>query len=443
MSQPLDKAVQHAKEAAAKPGVSVLLPDSAMAETIYDPDAHQTSFAVYAEGQWRLERDLLVRNRRYRPYSPDNNLIAHEVVLFPSNVEEYGGEQDLVEEIQRYLHRYVDVSPLFERLASYYVLFSWVYDAFNELPYLRARGDYGSGKTRFLVTAGAICYLPIFASGASTVSPLFRILDSFRGTLVVDESDLRWSDERAEFVKILNNGNARGFPVLRSEAANSGEYNPRAYAVYGPKLVAGRGVFEDKALESRFLTEEMGVQRVRADIPINLPAEQQAEARRLRNKLLLFRFRNRQRLTLAPDLADPALEPRINQIFTPLLSIIRDPAARADIQELAKAYNRELRTERGMGLESQVLGVIRELAEQGSTPLSVKGIAEAFAERHGDEFEHKVTAKWLGAVLRHRLHLKTQKSHGVYIIPPSEHGKLAGLYEKYDVADPGESSRGR
>ena len=136
-------------------------------------------------------------------------------------------------------------------------------------------------------------------------------------------------------------------------------------------------------------------------------------------------------------------KPRINQIFTPLLSIIRDPAARADIQELAKAYNRELRTERGMGLESQVLGVIRELAEQGPTPLSVKGIAEAFAERHGDEFEHKVTAKWLGAVLRHRLHLKTQKSHGVYIIPPSEHGKLAGLYEKYDVAAPGESSRGR
>ena len=41
-------------------------------------------------------------------------------------------------------------------------------------------------------------------------------------------------------MKILNNGNAKGFPVLRSEAtANRGEFNPRAYEVYGPKLIAG------------------------------------------------------------------------------------------------------------------------------------------------------------------------------------------------------------
>ena len=53
---------------------------------------------------------------------------------------------------------------------------------------------------------GSLCYKPIFASGASTVSPLFRILDSFRGTLIIDEDDFRFSDEKAEVVKILNNG---------------------------------------------------------------------------------------------------------------------------------------------------------------------------------------------------------------------------------------------
>src|SRR6266851_6547299 len=68
----------------------------------------------------------------------------------------------------------------------------------------------------------------------------------------VDEGDFRFSDERAEIIKILNNGNAKGFPVLRSEPSLNGkEYNPRAYAVFGPKLVATRGYFEDRALESR------------------------------------------------------------------------------------------------------------------------------------------------------------------------------------------------
>lgn len=94
-------------------------------------------------------------------------------MLLPSEPEEYGSEEGLLADIQSFIHRYVDVSPLFEKIASYYVLFSWVYDSFNELPYLRLRGDPGSGKTRFLLTVGSVCYKPIFASGASTVSRSF------------------------------------------------------------------------------------------------------------------------------------------------------------------------------------------------------------------------------------------------------------------------------
>jgi hypothetical protein len=107
------------------------------------------------------------------------------------------------------------VSATFEKVATYYVLLSWLYDAFNELPYLRLRGDFGSGKTRALLTIGSLCYKPFFASGASTVSPIFHTPDAFRGTLIFDEADFRFSDERAEIVKILNNGDVRGLPVLR------------------------------------------------------------------------------------------------------------------------------------------------------------------------------------------------------------------------------------
>src|SRR5262249_22622537 len=84
----------------------------------------------------------------------------------------------------------------------------------------------------------------------------------------------------------------RGSRVVRSEVTGQrGEFNPRAYHVFGPKLVATRGTFEDRALESRFLTEEMGHATLRNDIPISLPATYKDEALRLRNQLLLFRFR--------------------------------------------------------------------------------------------------------------------------------------------------------
>src|SRR5262249_30867909 len=150
--------------------------------------AKRSGFACWSEGRFWLEQDLrTAEGEQLVPYSPANNLIKHEVVLFPSEPSQYGSEQELLWEIQSYIHRYVDVSPLFEQVASYYVLFSWVHDNFSELPYLRVRADYGSGKTRFLLIVGSLCYKPIFASGASTVSPLFRIIDAFRGTLIVDE----------------------------------------------------------------------------------------------------------------------------------------------------------------------------------------------------------------------------------------------------------------
>ena len=274
---------------------SFRLDDGSVGEMIYD--GKETKFVVYYEGACKLmERVHPREGERICPYSPQNNLIQNRIVLLPTEVcdyEESGGETGLLERIQNFIHRYVDVTPAFERLCVYYILFSWIYDDFNELPYLRVIGDAGSGKTRFLLTVGSLCYKPVFASGASTVSPLFRILDIFRGTLLIDEGDFPQSDEKAEIVKILNNGNAKGFPVLRSEPVGGGrEYNPRAYHVYGPKIIATRSLFMDRALESRCLTEEMGQRRLREEIPINLSPAFWEESATLRNRLLMFRFRH-------------------------------------------------------------------------------------------------------------------------------------------------------
>ncbi len=413
------------------PAVSRLLRDGALLEMVYRPSEHRTVFCIFENGRWRYESSLVVGSERLVPYSPNNNLLKNEVVLFASEPEEFGSEDALVSEIQAFIHRYVDVSSLFEKIASYYVLLSWVYDAFSELPYLRLRGDPGSGKTRFLLIVGSLCYKPIFASGASTVSPLFRILDGVRGTLIIDEGDFRFSDERAEIVKILNNGNAKGFPVLRSEAVGK-EFSPRAYTVFGPKLVATRGFFQDRALESRCLTEEMGESRLRSDIPINLPPTVKDEALRLRNKLLLFRFKSLRNRTVSEALVDRSIEPRLNQIFVPLLSVIDDSATRADLRNLARTYNRELIDERGMDTEAQVLEVIRDLIATGQDA-SVKEMARWFADRHADEYRVEITPRWIGGVIRKKLHLKPQKSHGTYLLPGPEISKLDRLYEKYGL----------
>ncbi len=429
----IDKSVREKKKEFSKPIVSSVLSDGTLIETIYQPDQHKTLFCIANGKSWHFEENYQINQLQIKPYSPDNNLIKNGVVLLPDGVEEYKTTDQLLEDIQSFIHRYVDVSPVFEKTASYYVLFSWVFDSFNELPYLRVRGDYGSGKTRFLMTVGSICYKPIFTSGASTTSPLFRILDTFRGTLIIDESDFRLSDEKAELIKILNNGTTKGFPVLRSEVTNSQEYNPRSFAVFGPKLVATRGAYDDQALESRFLTEETGQRNLREDIPINLPDQFHEEAKQLRNKLLLFRIRNYLKVGIKDNLVDRTLEPRLNQIFIPLLSIIEDTETRNDILGLAKQVNQELITERGICMEGQVLEIIRDLKQADHNQISVKDITEWFIDRFGNDYNRKITTRWIGFIIRKKLNIKTLKSNGVFSIPLSEEPKLNLLFKKFGL----------
>jgi hypothetical protein len=427
------------KPTTAVPAVSAVFSDGSILETVYDLDAHQTHFVLWRDGTWDYEDShRLNAVERWVPYSANHNLIRGEMVLLPSAPCEYGSEAELVAEVKSFIHRYVDVSPLYEDIASYYVLFSWVHDAFNELPYLRVRGDAGTGKTRFLLMVGSLCYKPVFASGASTVSPIFRMLEMFRGTLVIDESDLRFSDEKAEMVKIFNNGNVKGFPVLRSETNREGEFNPRAYHVFGPKIVATRGDFEDRALESRFLTEDMGGTAMRSDVPINLPAEHKAEALALRNKLLLYRFRNLHDRPALANLVDRTLEPRLNQIFVPLLSVIGDPAAQETLRALMRQRQRDIVAERSQETEGLVLEVIQELlaaSRDGRVP--IKEITARFAELYAAEYERNITNKWIGTTIRTKLRLKSVRSHGTFAIPPSEGAKLERLFEKYGLREPG------
>jgi hypothetical protein len=432
----IKRAIEQKRKDYIRPTASAVLSDGSLVEIVYRPDAHKTLLCISKDGSVRFEPSVTDRGLQLVPYSPNNNLLTNEVVLFPSEPVDYGSDEGLVAEIRAFIHRYADISPLYEQIAAYYVLFTWMHDAFNELPYLRVRGDTGCGKTRFLLTVGSLCYKPIFASGASTVSPLFRILDAFRGTLIVDEGDFRFSDEKAEVIKILNNGNARGFPVLRSESVRGREYDPRAYTVFGPKLVATRGYFEDRALESRCLTEEMGGRKLRDDIPINLDSDWKIQARDIRNRLLMFRLRNFGKRTLDATLVDRSIEPRLSQVFVPLLSIIDDPKAKADLQSLARAYHRELVTDRGFDIEAQVLDVIRTLQDPANpATLSIKEIAALFADRHENDFDRKITPHWIGRIIRRKLGLKTEKRHGNYVIAASETPKLCRLMEKYDIRE--------
>src|SRR5688572_21486402 len=104
-------------------------------EMVYRPAKAETTFAICEKRKVRYEPTFPAgANEAYIPYSPNNNLLRNRIVLFPSEATAYESEESLIEEIRAFIHRYVDLSPLFETVAIYYVLLSWVYETFNELP---------------------------------------------------------------------------------------------------------------------------------------------------------------------------------------------------------------------------------------------------------------------------------------------------------------------
>lgn len=418
------------------PTVSRVLPDGRLVELLYDPDRRATALAVGdADGGAEIHETFdLADGERLVPYGADNNLIATGCVLLPSEVGSFTSQAALIARIQAFLHRYVDLSPVFEEIAAHYVLLSWVYDAFNELPYLRLRGDYGTGKTRGLMAIGSLCYKPFFASGASTVSPIFHVLDAFGGTLVLDEADFRFSDATASLSKILNNGNAAGLPVLRTMTNRHKELNPRAFKVYGPKLVAMRHDFADRALESRFLTEETGQRPSRPDIPIQTPPELHAEARALRNSLLAWRLAHRPAVRSDASRRAPGVEPRLNQTALSLLSLMEEPATRARVHAELVREQARISDERAASLEGRMVQVLVELfADPSRGRVAVSAVAEAFS-RTGDPGGAPASARWVGWLLRERLKLTTTKSNGVFVLPATERVKVEALAIRYGIS---------
>jgi hypothetical protein len=423
--------------------ISRALEDGTLVELLYDPAARRTALAVLRpDGKTSVEPALtLDTGERLVPYSPDNNLIVSGCVLLPSDIGDFGDKRDLLEAVRAFLHRYVDLPETFEAVAAHYVLLSWVYDAFSDLPYLRLRGDYGSGKTRALLTIGSLCYKPFFASGASTVSPIFHIQDAFQGTLILDEADFRFSDASAQLTKILNNGSTRGMPVLRTMANRNRELNPQAFRVYGPKIIAMREHFSDLALESRFLTHETSGRTLRPDVPVHLPVGFAEEARQLRNMLLAWRFHSRFSAGPDPSRAACGVAPRYRQSSLALLSLVDDPALRDRImRELAGEEARVL-NERADTHEAAMLSALLDAFDNTPGPAaSVSDVTLRFNALAHEELGRAMTNKWVGGFLRRRLRVVTTKTSGTYGVPRTEQAKVRALAARYGVATEAQST---
>lgn len=411
-----------------------LITDDELYEMVHDRQQNKTSYCKYSrDGKMEAYLDeVQIYGLTYKPIPITSDLINKGFVLFPELPYEYESDEKLISEIKNFIHKYLDVSDTFENICTYYVLLTWLYDKFNELPYLRVLGDLGSGKSRFLMSVGYLCYKPIITSAATTTSPIFRLLNDIRGTLVLDEADFDNSDTKADITKILNTGFQRGGNVMRMGGKTMEDI--KGFDTYGPKIIASRETFEDQALESRCLVELMGNNSVRRDIPRRVPDSFYAEATEIRNKLLMWRFKNYFSLIEHNDTVFPDMNSRLNQILLPMLTIIKDEKIKSELIEVMKVYNEELKAQRSQSYEFQMLECIYNKSLDGLEQRITCKVISDYINSDMESYELKVSAKKVGYYLRKKLNLKTFKSRdGFYVDVNINKKTLSFLYTRYGV----------
>ncbi|MEM2150957.1 MAG: bifunctional DNA primase/polymerase [Candidatus Bathyarchaeia archaeon] len=328
----------------------VELPDGRLAEEAYD--GKQAFFLVYnpqTDGVERLE-SIELEDCIYKPIeSPE---LEHRTVLLPSDIEEYGSEEQLLNDLLEYMNRWHEPPNILSRLLdAYYVIFTYAKDLVPQLPYLRCLAPWGRGKSTWLDVVGSVCYRPIILAGSDTDKSIVRRLSLWRGTALIDEADFGDTSLYAFIIKILN----IGFDRRKGWYYRSDENNPKAvigYYVYGPKLLATRSKFKDVALESRCLTF-VGRENVKP-VPLFRMERFLEETQRLRNKLILWRFRNYHKIKeLAAQLEEPGIaeklydgadrvSSRVKQIILPLWLIMGD-RMKEQLANLAKTIDAQLK----------------------------------------------------------------------------------------------------
>lgn len=416
--------------------------DGHLFEMIYEDDEEmgpRTGFAVrYPDGRMGVVKALETETYRILPINPFDSLIRAGVVRLPSALGHYQDDVDLQQKVQAFVHKYVDLPEHIEHMASYYIMMTWLFDAFYVLPYLRARGDSDSGKSRFTEVVGELCMRSIFVTGSTTPSPVFRTMEKWSGlTVVMDEADLPNTETSSDWIQMLNTGYKRGFSILRT-SMSMGEATVEAFNAFGPKIINMRGRFPDDATESRCLTWETASGRgIRPDIPRYMDREAfLLEARTLRNMLLAYRLKTFQQIEIDYNQeATLHLPGRMVEITVPLMSISQSAEFKASVMDFVQKMSQKAVMERGSTLAAKVLeGIFRayylpdekaadlpealrlqvaHITRQANRVINLENAAAELDEEDDGDFKRnkkQLSHSYVGKILANELNLETEKA---------------------------------
>lgn len=157
-----------------------------------------------------------------------------------SEVEPHSSPIDpaqLLSEVAELIKRCIVLDDEQANATALWIAHTWFLDEMEYSPLAIVNApESRCGKTQFLTVMERMVCKPLSAANASS-SALFRAVDVWQPTILIDEADTFFKDN-AELHGMINAGHSRGVSILRSESVKD-SFEPRLFSVFSPKALAG------------------------------------------------------------------------------------------------------------------------------------------------------------------------------------------------------------
>jgi hypothetical protein len=291
---------------------------------------------------------IIAEGKTYTPIDPSPWPLTNEP-------QSYESLEKLWDEIKQFIYDHVDVSEGYELLTAW-ALASWVPEKWRSVPYLFFYGPAGSGKTWALEVLASICLRGLL-SPSVTPAVLFRLCDTWRPTVFLDETEIYLKEEKAAILHLLNAGYRKGQYTIRTgEPDKTGERKLQFFKVFGFKAMAGTKEFAE-TLKSRSIVFNMS----KATRPVKMEIDPE-RAEQLRSKLLMYRFNQLLGKEVSENYRFPEgshISGRVKELFIPLITVAPEDV-KQQIIESAEDTMKSREQEEQASIEAIVFNAVVE-----------------------------------------------------------------------------------
>ncbi len=223
---------------------------------------------------------------------------------------------ELLTEVANTIKRFIVCQPETIHAATLWIAMTWFIDAIQIAPLaVITAPEKRCGKSQLLFLLGRLVNRPLAASNI-TPAALFRSIDAWQPTLLIDEVDT-FIRENEELRGLLNCGHTRESAYTVRVVGD--DHTPKLFFVWGAKALAGIGQLSD-TLVDRAITLELR-RKLANEKTERLRHAEPTLFKTLTEKLARFAMDYTNKIAIAQPILPEALNDRAQDNWEPLFAI--------------------------------------------------------------------------------------------------------------------------